>query len=347
MINRNNTNQRLLAYDAMKCFAIFLVIWGHCIGELSSCDVADRSMYRIIYSFHMPLFMMISGYFAYSSMAMSPFVFFKKKFQNLIYPCLVAGFIIWIIIESTHSFHYQNDDVSIVALLTDFYWFADFWFLKSCFICYCLAFLGIKSKLKKTYWIVITLLLSQCIAPFFVSFLYPCFLLGMEIRINEGLKKLINQYSWAIVTCFVFMLFCYSSEAWAKSHGIPNELTNADIHVWYELIFYRLFRLLIGIVGALAIYVIFLRLFKREKKCHLYEILADWGRYTLEVYILQNIFLERLIAPYLNLDFLPPIIYNFSVTPLLSVLLLILFIYLTKKIYSIPKLGLLLFGKRR
>ena len=58
------TNQRLLTFDAIKIFAIFLVIWGHCIGELSSCDVANRSMYRIIYSFHMPLFMMISGFFS-------------------------------------------------------------------------------------------------------------------------------------------------------------------------------------------------------------------------------------------------------------------------------------------
>jgi len=131
------TNDRLLVYDVIKIFAIFLVIWGHCIGQLSSCDVANRSMYRIIYSFHMPLFMMISGYFANSSMKMPPISFIKKKFRQLIYPCIAMGFIIWICIESTHSFHYKREDISWYALMTDFYWLSDFWYLKSCFICYC------------------------------------------------------------------------------------------------------------------------------------------------------------------------------------------------------------------
>ena len=344
-MTRKNTIQRLLAFDAMKCFAILLVIWGHCIGELSSCNIADRSMYRIIYSFHMPLFMMISGYFATSSMSLPPITFLKKKSRQLIYPCLVIGFIIWIIIESTHSFHFQRENISFGALLIDYYWFSDFWFLKSCFICYCLAYLGIKSKIKEKYWIIITLLLSQCIVPFFVSFMYPCFILGMEIRINEKIKEIIHKYRWTIIACFVILLFFYSSEAWTNSHGIPSGLLNADIYVWFKVLFYRLFRLFIGIIGALAFYIIFLQLFEKEKKSVFTNILGDWGKYTLEVYILQAVILERTIAPFLNLDFLSPFVYNFVVTPLLSVLLLMIFILLTKTIYKVPKLGMVLFGK--
>ena len=54
--------------DAVKGLAIYLVILGHAIQYATSQDYnyAGNSIFQIIYSFHMPLFMMMSGYlFAY------------------------------------------------------------------------------------------------------------------------------------------------------------------------------------------------------------------------------------------------------------------------------------------
>ena len=339
------TNQRLLAFDAIKIFAILLVIWGHCIGQLSSCDVANRSVYRIIYSFHMPLFMMISGYFANSSMNIPPISFIKKKFRQLIYPCIAMGLIIWICIETAHSFHYKREDISLCALMTDFYWFSDFWFLKSCFVCYVLAYLGIRSRLKPNYWIVITLILSQFIAPFFVSFMYPCFVLGMALRKYGTLKQRIFKYKWLIISIFTIMLLFYSSEAWNKSHGIPQGIFQADYLFWMKIIYYRMYRLFVGVLGALSVYVIFTLFFKKTHQHSLIEILANQGKYTLEVYILQAIILEKIIAHYLKFDYMSGFIYNFIVTPMIASFLLIIFILITKTIYKIPKLGFILFGK--
>ncbi len=345
MNNTTNKQLRQPVYDIMKCFAIYLVIWGHCIGELSPNNVADLFMYRVIYSFHMPLFMMISGYFACSSMKMTPITFFKKKFRQLLYPCIIIGGLVWLYAESLHSFHYQRNDFSITALFIDYYWFADFWFLKSCFVCYCLAYIGVRSKLKKKYWMLFTLLISQGIAPFFVSFMYPCFLIGMELRNNDDFKYKIFRFRWYIISLYVIMLLFWTTETWNKSHGIPNGLLNAGIDVWINIIYYRLFRLIIGVVGALSVYTIFMGIFNQERNNIITKTLGEWGQYTLEVYILQAILLEKIIAQYVKFDNVSPFAYNFVITPIISVIILIVLIYVTKWIYKMPKLGSILFGK--
>lgn len=55
--------QRMQSMDVLKFVAIFFVLWGHAEQYLLSGDYSDRMVYRHIYSFHMPLFMMISGFF--------------------------------------------------------------------------------------------------------------------------------------------------------------------------------------------------------------------------------------------------------------------------------------------
>ena len=53
----------------LKGLAIFLMIWGHCIQICipQGMDYFENTVFKIIYSFHMPLFMLISGYLFYYS----------------------------------------------------------------------------------------------------------------------------------------------------------------------------------------------------------------------------------------------------------------------------------------
>lgn len=86
---------RLLQIDLLKLFAIALVIWGHCIQYFSYNFYSEEPVYRIIYSFHMPLFMMISGFFSVSSMKMGFRAFFLKKSSN--FYCRVCRGLLFII----------------------------------------------------------------------------------------------------------------------------------------------------------------------------------------------------------------------------------------------------------
>ena len=55
--------------DILKGVAIFLVVFGHCIQYCSQgyFDFFENKVFIFIYTFHMPLFMLISGYLFYNS----------------------------------------------------------------------------------------------------------------------------------------------------------------------------------------------------------------------------------------------------------------------------------------
>lgn len=83
--------QRIDYIDRMKGMAIFLVVMGHVYGMAfaQSDDVA----YRVISSFHMPLFMFLSGLVAYSG-ATTPFwnlIKLGRKLRGLLLPLIVFG----------------------------------------------------------------------------------------------------------------------------------------------------------------------------------------------------------------------------------------------------------------
>lgn len=95
---------RLQAFDAIKFFAIYLVLWGHAIQYVMGGDYENNLVFRTIYAFHMPLFMTISGYFATSSLELSLVPFLKRKFMQLLYPAFVFGILVFILLFSTSSF---------------------------------------------------------------------------------------------------------------------------------------------------------------------------------------------------------------------------------------------------
>lgn len=90
-MNEIQVKTRIKAFDVLKLFAIFLVLWGHCIQYFTSGNPIDKPVYVYIYSFHMPLFMMISGYFASSSISLPIKELLKKKTIQLLLPCFYLG----------------------------------------------------------------------------------------------------------------------------------------------------------------------------------------------------------------------------------------------------------------
>lgn len=55
--------ERNYHFDNLKALLIFLVVFGHLIEPIRDIDVF-KSIYFIIYSFHMPLFIFLTGYFS-------------------------------------------------------------------------------------------------------------------------------------------------------------------------------------------------------------------------------------------------------------------------------------------
>ena len=84
---------RIIAFDYLKGIAIFLVVWCHCIQYIFG-ETFDNTFYSIIYSFHMPLFMIISRYLSSKKTDDSIITLAVGKFRRLIIPNISWGSIV-------------------------------------------------------------------------------------------------------------------------------------------------------------------------------------------------------------------------------------------------------------
>ena len=78
--NAAASKPRLYSYDNLKFILIFLVVLAHLI-EISAPFEGKQQLYTLIYSFHMPVFIFLSGFFAKHSS--------EKIALHLLYPYLL------------------------------------------------------------------------------------------------------------------------------------------------------------------------------------------------------------------------------------------------------------------
>lgn len=90
--------------DLVRGIAVILVVIGHCIQYMSGPDYDfwHNPVFEFIYSFHMQLFMLISGYaFYWSSQKQQSLVrTVADKIKRLLFPCgfwAAAGYVLWIV----------------------------------------------------------------------------------------------------------------------------------------------------------------------------------------------------------------------------------------------------------
>lgn len=84
--------ERNIIYDKVRGVAILLVVLGHVI-QYSYSDFFHVPAFNIIYSFHMPLFMFLSGLVTYKKERQLDFLWLKTKFF-----CLVIPFLSWMLL---------------------------------------------------------------------------------------------------------------------------------------------------------------------------------------------------------------------------------------------------------
>lgn len=87
-------NKRLVYMDVAKYWAIWLVLLAHTIqyNNMDNYELwKENILTRIIISFHMPLFMVISGFFFRSSLKRSLSDLMNQKIVQLLIPSVVFG----------------------------------------------------------------------------------------------------------------------------------------------------------------------------------------------------------------------------------------------------------------
>ena len=295
---RNNT------IDIIKAVAIILVCIGHSIQFGSGSIVLseelffDNICFKIIYSFHMPLFMLISGYLFYSSAN-------KRTWKNNIFlkiQTLIVPNLFWSIIPFMITLR-NRENSSFFSLVIQYFsvLMHNNWFLWAVFWC---SFIVIITR----YFLEDNLIfyLAFFSLSFFLfdefnlnlyKYMYPYFLLGYFFHKFDGKrvwKKVYNAVCFKIIIgiLFVFLLLNFDKDMYIYTSGY--QLQKGDL--FYQL-YIDLFRLTIGVMGSIcAIYIV--TFFEKYISDRIRNLLIYIGKNTMGIYIVsvlvQSYFLSYL-----------------------------------------------------
>lgn len=300
-------NERSLYWDTLKGFLIILVVFGHC-----GTAVGDNLL-SVIYAFHMPLFIFISGYFSKKT----EYINFKS-YKRLFYLFLIFDFIYL-------GLDLFTTGVTIRRILTPSFALWYIW----CLILWRLVLQCLPQKILNKQWLVLSISLIICIAVGFIpinkelSFqraftFWPFFIAGYYIRQANLINKIRNINKPIIVIAFVFLciiayLFIpvmYSNHSYVK---LPQDINTRLIHI------------------VIASCMCFSLLIIGQEKIPIFTTL---GQYTLLIYLLHPPIIKILKVLCTKIGYKPDIIAAILIT-LITITL----------IYSIRNIKILRFLK--
>ncbi|MGG3468922.1 acyltransferase family protein [Neobacillus pocheonensis] len=185
------TSKRSKYFDNAKCILIFLVVFGHLISPLKEHDGILFTLYSVIFLFHMPAFILISGYFAKG---------YKKK--GYLIKSVKKILIPYLIFQLIYSVYYylNGQEEKLDFDLLHPHW--SLWFLMSLFCWNLLLYLFAELRWKG-FVIAIVIGIGIGYVDHIGSFLslsrtfvfFPYFLLGYLLNSNQ-LKRVIRaKYS--------------------------------------------------------------------------------------------------------------------------------------------------------
>lgn len=303
----SNKNTREIGIDLLKTTLIFCVVYGHLIqyyGEEASC--LNSFIWTFIYSFHMPLFIFLSGYcFTYKNETRKEI--FKKAKQLLIPGISVSAIVVFVLLSNFYIKEFFYISIS------------NLWFLKSLFYSILIMY-GYRRNWKITVITIIILWFmlrsglalafgenNRLINCFILSiggwngclFLYPFFILGYLMK---HYKLLINKNNNIVFICFsllyILLLVCFDKTFLV--YYTPSNFYNFSTNILdYVAIYKTLYREIIGAIASLLIFQIFKKI-KNAQTSVVLNYSSSIGKHTLGIYFFQSLLIEYNVF---NIDF--------------------------------------------
>ncbi|MFB5660455.1 acyltransferase family protein [Alteribacillus sp. HJP-4] len=262
-------------FDNAKFILIALVVVTHALTPLIGEHQFARAIYLFLFTFHMPLFFLISGYFAKSAVK-------KKVIWKPVQKLLLPYFIFQII----YAFYYVDvyGDPLEFRFLTP-HW--SLWFLVSLFSFYLLIHVFFK---KSPYMIIVAVALGIGIGytdwENFMSIgrtftFFPFFLAGyfMERRhfsfvFQPLLKVICPLLMLAALVIFYIFAFDVPHEWFYGSDSYQSIGFEEEYAAWYRMLFYVL---------CIAMSIAFLAVVPQQKLS-----ISTFARNTIYVYLLHG-----------------------------------------------------------
>lgn len=313
---------RVVYLDVLKAFAILLVVLGHSIQFINWGGYKSDIIFNIVYTFHMPLFMAVSGYFFLGSLKLGFFELLCKKSFALLWPA-----ILWSIPKMVMS------SGSIIDVLI-----YNIWFLKSLFICYIVYYCFYKFMglfYGCIFIILVSILLPLSILPGYLNMMLPSFALG--IAISQKKEILLSQNTRFDFILFLSYIILFIFRPADKTpDGIIECFFPLQINIYSLLLFF--YRMIMAFVAVILCFRIF-------SKCQRTSpVISYIGSSTLCIYLLNGVFSDVLM--HLPLPRMNWLITN-AIILLVTILQLLLYYKFIRYVDKYPKLNMLLFARKQ
>ena len=351
-------NKERLYWNVVKGIAIFLMLWGHCIQfcALDAVDYFANSVFKTIYSFHMPLFMLVSGYMFYFSFCKRNLrSLLVHRIQDMLHPivfCTVVNNLLMMIPQKILSGQTQLFFGAVFRGIE-----YSFWFLWAVLISSVAVGVACKITRNAGLQFVLSVLGGVFVALFpqweLSLAMYPYFVAGFFCAMYRGsLAAVFHKLKYASFVVFPLMLaffevkhYVYITPVYSPALGLAESL-KIDIFRWG-----------IGFVGSawlMTVLDLALRTGFLEKRVPwLLKAFSRMGENSLQIYCLSEPLLSGYL-PHLYRKLMEPfgcnlfagnmVVYNFVLTPLLAVAYAVL-IYCLVLLLRKVKLHSFIFGR--
>lgn len=332
--------------DILKGFGIILVVLGHCIqtGSGTAFNVemlyfSDR-LYQFIYSFHMPLFMMVSGYLCWESMQRAVTKeqrknLLKRRLRTLpvpIFLCTAAEFIIRTAVNLTKG-NFPQKTLILEYILNVL---NNFWFLWAVFWCFLIVFV-----MHYFFHDSVILYILGFAMMFFIpdgmalgayKFMMPYFIAAFYMHKYKDKRNVsLNsqpEIRWLILSGLIFggLFLFFDENSFIYLSGY--KLIGKDVIRQLKIDFYRT---AVGFAGSAFFILLWQFVFARCGKWCKFRILTELGKNSMGIYIISTYLLVYVVQRMetINRSFYP-------LNALQAVIVLIFSLLLVKLIAKLP-----------
>lgn len=316
--------ERELYWDSLKFVLIFLVIYGHVVGSYCPVGSFNRAIHNLIYSFHMPLFVFVSGRFSQIKDRDK----YKKGILR-IFETYVVFQIIWRIIEIAGGT--EINLLFIAKVIATPCW--TLWYLIS-LVWWRIMLLAIPEKtLRESPLLILAISIVVSVLSGFVPINHhfsiqrtmafmPFFFMGFySTRFNdkESINKIPAYWALIVITIMFFVVLLYLN---TNLHTILH----CSRSYWSDSAFSPQFSFIarcILVVSAILMSIMVMRIVKE------WQWMAKWGGQTLFIYIYHLFFILSLRYG-LKCGYIPKQDWLFIASPICAIIFTIALIVLSR-----------------
>lgn len=271
--------ERDISFDFIKGVLIYLVVLGHSV-HIEFIDISwNNTLFDIIYSFHMPLFVFISGYFLKTSLRKPFFEMAVSKIQRLIIPTIIYTVLIYLIFSTSITYKSQGVNIGRMISIVETYWYTICIFFLS--IIYWLFF-----RFKQGPVVIILLFLSLIILETFYPQVAAADCQVVRMFLVFGLGVIVSKKEISLDSLKYKRIVCLFS--------IIIIVTNRLIWGCNLSLYPIILRIFDGLFCCILSYYVLKYLIRIVHKIKLFNVFIYLGEKSLAIYLIHMLFYSYL-----------------------------------------------------